>query len=103
MYVDDDDFRKVWANCVSKQPCDDFYIYDGFLMKSGQLYLPHTSLHEKVIRNLYGGGLVGHLGRDKTIEAVKERYYWPKWRKDVTNLVAKCYICQKAKGHTQNT
>ena len=21
-YVDDDDFKKVWATCVLKQPCD---------------------------------------------------------------------------------
>ena len=35
LYVDDDDFSKVWDNCMSKQPCDDFYIHDGFLMKSG--------------------------------------------------------------------
>ena len=72
-------------------------------MKSGQLCILCISLHEKVIRDLYGGGLAGHLGRDETIKAVKERYYWPRLRRDVTNLVARCYICQKAKGKTQNT
>ena len=35
LYADDDDFKKVWTTCVLKQPCDDFYIHDGFLMKSG--------------------------------------------------------------------
>ena len=50
-----------------KQPSDDFYIHDGFLMKSGQLCLPHTFLYEKVIRGLHGGGLVGHLRRDKPL------------------------------------
>ena len=73
MYIDDHDFSKVWASCIHKQPCDDFYIHDGFLMKSGQLCLPRTSLHKKVIRDLHGGSLAGHLSRYKTIEAVKER------------------------------
>ena len=103
LYADGDDFKKVWATYVLKQPYDDFYIHDGFLIKSGQLCLPRTSLREKVIRDLYVGGLVGHLGRDKTIESVKDRCYWPKLRRDVITIVSRCYVCQIAKGHTQNT
>ena len=102
-FDDDDDFKRIWAKCQDNQPMEDFYLHDGFLMKGDQLCIPCTSLHEHVIRDLHGGGLVGYLSRDKTIEAVKGQYYWPKLRQDVMTIVSGCYVCQIAKGQTQNT
>ena len=55
-------------------------------------------MHKLVIRDLHGGGLAGHLGRVKTIESVKDMYYWLTLRRDVTTIVPRCYVCQKAKG-----
>ena len=39
---------------------------------------------------------------DKTTSLVKESYFWPKFNKDVQNVVEVWRICQLAKGKSQN-
>lgn len=38
-----------------------------------------------------------HLGRDKTIDLVEDRFYWPSLRKDVAKIVSQCRTRQLAK------
>lgn len=61
-----------------------------------QLGVPKCSLKEVIIQEAHGGGLVRHLGRDKTLFMVQENFYWPKL------LVKRCVACRKAKMHGSN-
>lgn len=60
------------------------------------------SLRDQLICELHAGGLLAHLGRDKTITLLEECFYWPHLWKEVARNIHKCSICQSAKGGIQN-
>ena len=46
------------------------------------------------------GGVLGHMGVNKTINAILKKYHkWPSIRKDVRHFIKNCYACQKMSQH----
>ena len=52
---------------------------------------------EEILRDMHEGPLGGHLGEEKTLGRLKERYYWPVHHADVRNWCATCANCAAKK------
>lgn len=61
-----------------------------------QLVVP-SKLRRKVLKSLHDG--MGHPGRDRTMDLVRCRFYWPGWAEEVRRKVSQCRncVCRKAK------
>ena len=57
-----------------------------------QLVLPSCFCHS-VLQNLHNE--LGHLGLHKTMESVKQRYYWPGYKEDIQKWIAECASYQQ--------
>jgi len=71
LYKEDKGFAEIWEKCSSRQSAKDYHTLDGFFLKWSQLCVPGTSLREKVIRDLHGGGLMGTLQETRLRLALK--------------------------------
>ena len=63
--------------------------------KGGQVLVLPTSFRRDVLQNLHNARVSGHLGRNKTLGRVRERYYWVGYAQDVANWCRKCAECQR--------
>ncbi|KAI0511898.1 hypothetical protein KFK09_012532 [Dendrobium nobile] len=103
LYADDKDFMKIWAECLEQPAVGEFSIRHGFLFKQNALCVPDSSWRQQLIRELHCGGLAAHVGRDKTVEQLQFRFFWPHLRRDVSKFIERCSVCQSYKGSGQNT
>ena len=65
-----------------------FVIVDGNLDHL-QLGVP-KSLHEKILRQIHDDG---HLGQEKTLSRVKQKFYWPGHYNDIKYWCNTCVTC----------
>ena len=61
-----------------------------------QLVVP-VCFRNEILQELYAGVVGGHLGHDKTLSRLKERFYWPGHWNDVQNWCRTCATCASRK------
>jgi len=83
------DFKKIYVALQdgSVREIGEILLQDGYLFRFCKLCIPCTSIRD-LSWEVHAGGLVGHFGQNKTIEAVEHRFYWPSLRKDVARSLA---------------
>ena len=57
----------------------------------------NCSLHDLLVKESHGGGLMGYFGVIKTWVVLEEHFYWPHMKRDVERICGRCVICRQAK------
>lgn len=95
-FEEEDDFSR-WTD-------RGYYIAEGVLFRidpdgdseEPQLVVPRT-MREDLMKELHDAPTAGHLGVERTLKKMKERYYFPQMRQYVTQYLKACDLCQAFK------
>jgi hypothetical protein len=75
----------------------------GFLYRGDRLYIPaDDTLKTRILHECHDAPTGGHLGKDKTMDQVKRRFYWPRMDEEVQQYVIGCDACQRNKPSHQS-
>ena len=77
LYANDDDFASVYEAC-EKTAFGKFYRLDEYLFRENRLCVPNSSMHELLVCEAHGGGLMGHFGVRKTLDVLLELFFFAK-------------------------
>ena len=86
---------------------DRLKVIDGVLYRVGQethagcdaplqLVVP-ISMRPMIMRYLHDNKTGGHLGINKTVASVKQRFYWGGYKDDIARWCARCEVCSRVK------
>ena len=73
-------------------------VYDNVTGKEVYQTVLPAALRQSVLHQLHDLRVAGHLGIQRMVQRVKQRFYWPGITLDVTRWCAKCSVCAGRKG-----
>ena len=87
--------------------------YKRYVVVDGILHYVNTNeeirivvpsvLQETIIKEIHAGSTGGHIGRDRTFDLLRKRYYWKGLATQVYDFVAKCKECNEQHVTSQNS
>lgn len=112
--LQEDQWYKKMSDHINKEPAryPDWMIKDGYIYKhigsgnSIDTNLPEWKMvvpkHQRkhILKKCHDESVSAHLGFFKTLNRIKELYYWPKMRYTVKKYVNNCNVCSAQK-HSQ--
>ena len=94
IYKEDLEFKPLMEDVPKDGP---YTIQESYRLRYNKLCTPKCSLRELRVREAHDGALAGHFGLNKTIDILKEHFYWPKMGGDAHKIISACPICHNAK------
>ena len=75
---------------------------DGCLMFKNQICVPkNDELIQKILHEAHNGCLAVHPGSTKMYNDLKKMYWWSGMKRDISEFVSKCLVCQQVKAEHQ--
>ena len=69
---------------------------EGLLFFRNRLCIP-SSLRGQILKEAHESPLAAHPGYQKMFASLKEKFFWPRIKKDALEYCRQCLICQKGK------
>ncbi|GJW20081.1 reverse transcriptase domain-containing protein [Tanacetum coccineum] len=77
---------------------------DGTLYYLDRIWVPMKGeVRTLIMDEAYKSKFSIHLGADKMYHDLRDRYWWPRMKKDITEYVSKCLTCLKVKAEHQRS
>ena len=81
----------------------EFTVYDdGFVYYRDRVCVPNDDeLKKSILEEAHSGSFSMHPGSTKMYQDLKTSYWWSGMKRDVSEFVTKCMVCQKVKAEHQ--
>lgn len=88
---------QIARNKAEKDPNSTYKIEEGLLLHQGRLVIPDNhSLITELIKEAHNQPSVAHPGCKKTLQLLKDRYYWKGMRATVERFIENCHPCRRS-------